>query len=232
MSEEEIINRLKLLGDQKNVINKKNKFGIVSSNALGIYMKDLNLLSKTIGKNSELAISLFESDYYEAKLLAGKIFKPKDLTMYLVRLWTQEFNNREICDTLSMGVYSKSTVAENIILEYSTKQTEYEKRAAFATLVSFCMADKKAPNAEFLKYLPILESSAVDDRIYVKKAVNWAIRSIGKCNIDLKIQVIAFCKELLLQQNTTTKWIAKDTLKELQDKNVRISDYPRSVYRI
>ena len=119
---------------------------------------------------------------------------PKDLTIDLVRLWTPDFNNWEICDTLSMGVYSKSTLAENIILEYSTKQTEYEKRVDFATLAAFCMADKKAPNTHFLKYLPILESSAVDDRIYVKKVVNWAIRSIGKRHIDLKMQVIAFVK--------------------------------------
>ena len=227
-----VLAKLEELKNPQKVIFKEKKFGIVCKNALGIYMKDLNEISKTLGKNSELAIALFETDIYEAKILAGKIFNPKDLTPTLVSKWTVEFNNWEICDTFSMGIYAKSQLAESIIFEYSSKEREFEKRSAFATLASYCMANKEAENSVYEKFFPLLLEASSDDRLYVRKAVNWALRSIGKRNVDLKAIAIRFSLHLLTLNIKSSDWIAKDAIKELKSKKVRMSDYPRRIYRV
>ncbi len=227
-----VIAKLEELKNPEKVIFKEKKFGIICKNALGIYMKDLNLIAKSIGKNSELAVALFETDMYEAKVLAGKIFNPIDLTPNLVSKWTVEFDNWEICDTFSMGIYAKSPLAESIILEYSSKVSEFEKRSAFATLAAYCMANKNGNNSTFERYFPLLEKAANDERLYVKKAVNWALRSIGKRNIDLKQKAISFSNSLLKLESKSAQWIARDALKELNSLNARVSDYPRSIYRM
>ena len=167
---EEILIELKKLQNPDKVQFKKEKFGIVSNNALGIYMKDLSALSRKIGKDSDLAIQLSRSHIYEAKILAAKVFRPKDLTIDLVNEWSAQFDNWEICDTYSMGVYAKSPLAEKVILNYCIKEDEFERRVAFATLAGFCSANKIADNTTFENYFSILKNAANDNRLYVKKS--------------------------------------------------------------
>lgn len=231
MNYEQIIARLHELAQPDKIDYKAKKFGVVSQNALGVYMKDIKALAKEIPTDNDLALRLFDSGIYEARLLCSKLFKPQDLTMELANKWVLVFDNWEICDSFSMGIYAKSPLAIPIIQAYATRSAEYEKRAAFATMAAYCMADKKAENDVFIAFLPMLEQAAGDERLYVKKAVNWALRSIGKRNVDLRQEAIA-CAERILELDTkAARWIAQDALKELTKEGVRSSDYPRSIYR-
>ncbi len=232
MTYNEIIQCLHDLKDADKVIFKQKKFGIISNNALGIYHKDLKVIAKTIGQDNELALQLFDSGIYEARLLCSKLFKPKDVTEELMEKWVKTFENWEICDSFCMGLFSKSNFALAKILEWSQRQPEFEKRAAFATLASYCMADKNSENQLFEQFFPIIKREANDDRLYVKKAVNWSLRSIGKRNIDLNRKAIDVANEILEFESKSAKWIAKNALIELKKETVRLSDYPRAIYRI
>lgn len=232
MTYEEIIAQLYELENQEKVIFKEKKFGIVSNNSLGIYHKDLRVIAKNVGKDSQLAIQLFDSNIYEARILCSKIFNPKELTENLMEKWVHTFENWEVCDSFCMGVFAKSNLALTKILEWSDRQPEFEKRAAFAIMAAYCMADKKSGNELFTQFFPLIQKAATDDRLYVKKAVNWALRNIGKRNIDLRNEAIKVSKELLRTDNKSAIWIAKNALSELEKGKIRMSDYPRNRYRI
>lgn len=227
----EILAHLKSIAEPEKIHFKEKKYGIVAKNALGIYMKDLKELVTEIPKDDQLALELFDSGIYEARLLCSKLFKPKNLTAELMEKWILVFDNWEICDSFSMTVFARSSFAVQKIHEWSNREPEFERRAAFATLAAYCMADKKAENAVFAGFFPLIEKAAADERNFVKKAVNWALRNIGKRNIDLNRQAIHVAKGLLEQDSKSAQWIAKDALRELEKEGVRMSDYPRHIYR-
>ena len=231
MTIEKILQKFNALANPEKVAFKAKKFGVIAHNSLGVYHKDLNQIAKEIGKNNELAVQLFDTEVYEARLLCSKIFRPKDVTESLMEYWTPHFSNWEICDSFSMGLYSKSPFAIRKINEWSSRKPEFEKRAAFATMASYCMADKKAGNEVYEAFFPLIKREAIDERLYVKKAVNWALRSIGKRNIDLNKKAIALAKEILQIDNKAAHWIAKDAIRELEGGKVNILDYPRAIYR-
>lgn len=231
MTYPEIIECLYDLKDVEKVIFKEKKFGIKSNNSLGIYHKELKIIAKEIGHDNELALQLFNSGIYEGRLLCSKMFKPKDVTESLMEKWVKTFENWEICDSFSMGLFSKTKFALAKILEWTEREPEFEKRAGFAIMASYCMADKTSENELFEEFFPIIKREAFDERLYVKKAVNWSLRNIGKRNIDLNRKAIETAYEILEFKNNSAKWIAKNALAELQKDNLRISDYPRTAYR-
>jgi len=219
------------LQDSDKVLFKQKKFGIISNNSLGIYHKDLKVIAKDIGKNNELALELFDSGVYEARLLCSKMFNPKDVTEELMEKWVKTFENWEVCDSFCMGLFSKSEFAVSKIIEWSKREPEFEKRAAFATLSSYCMADKKSDNKLFEQFFEIIKREANDERLYVKKAVNWSLRNIGKRNIDLNKKAIEVANEILNFGSKPAIWIAKDAIRQLEAESVSILDYPRHIYR-
>ena len=231
MTCKEIIEALYDLEDKDKVAFKAKKFGIISNNSLGIYHKDLKVMAKEIGVDNTLALQLFDSEIYEARLLCSKLFKPKDVTEELMEKWVKTFENWEICDSFCMGLFSKSNFALAKILEWSEREPEFEKRAAFATLASYCMADKTSDNNLFEQFFSIIKREAHDERLYVKKAVNWALRNLGKRNIDLNHKAIEVANDILEFESKSAQWIAKNALAELQKEGIRMSDYPRAIYR-
>ena len=231
MNYEEVIAKLYELQNPEKVTFKTQKFGITAHNSLGIYHKDLKLIAKEIGTNNKLALQLFDSGIYEARILCSKIFRPKDVTEDLLEKWVKTFENWEICDSFCMGIIAKSDFALAKILEWSKRKPEFEKRASFAIMAAYCMADKKSENELFEQFFPIIKREAHDGRLYVKKAVNWALRNIGKRNIDLNKKAIEVAEEILSLEYPSAKWIAKNALNELQKPNKRMSDYPRHIYR-
>ncbi len=227
----QIVKRLHELGDPDIAKYKQKKFGVISNNSLGIFQKELNTLAKEIGKDSDMGRALFETNIYEARVLCSKIFNPKELAVSDIKKWTPTFENWEICDSFSMAVYAKSPLALSIIDAHKSKENEFEKRTAFATMAAYCMADKKSGNDLFIGFFEYIIAASTDNRLYVKKAVNWALRSIGKRNVDLNKQAILVAESIAQQDDKSAKWIAADAVKELSNPNVRISDYPRSIYR-
>ena len=231
MTYKETIELLYALQNPEKVVFKERKFGIVSNNSLGIYHSELKKIAKEIGKDNELALQLFDSGIYEARILCSKIFKPKDVTVDLMEKWVKTFENWEVCDSFSMGLFAKSDFALPKILEWTKRKPEFEKRAGFTIIASYCMADKLSENDLFESLFPIIKREANDERIYVKKAVNWALRNIGKRNRDLNKKAILVAQKLLETESPTAKWIAKNALNELERDNIRMSDYPRAIYR-
>ncbi len=227
----EIINRLHQLSEPDKVAFKEKKYGIIANNSLGIYQKDIKELAKEIGKDSSLAIQLFDSGIYEARILCSKLFKPKELTEAIMEKWVKTFENWEICDSFSMGLFAKSEYAVSKAIEWSARSNEFEKRAGFAIMAAYCMANKKADNGVYESLLPIIIRESTDERNFVKKAVNWALRSIGKRNIDLNKSALQTAYKIAELDNKAAKWIAKDAIRELSGDKVNILDYPRSIYR-
>lgn len=230
MKLEEVLACLYDLQDKEVVRYKEKKFGVISHNSLGIYHRDLRIIAKEIGKNNDLALQLFDSGIYEARLLCSKIFNPKDLTSDLMEKWVVTFENWEICDSFCMGLFAKSQLAIDKIQNWTKRDAEFQKRAGFAIMAAYCMADKKADNAVFETFLPIIKREANDDRLYVRKAVNWALRSIGKRNSDLNVQAIQMAHEIVALDSKAAKWIGKDAIRKLELDTVNILNYPRSLY--
>ncbi|MEX0275294.1 MAG: DNA alkylation repair protein [Flavobacteriaceae bacterium] len=231
MTYDQIIAALKKQADPQKIGFKEKKFGIVSHQALGIYHRDLKELARKIPKDDELALQLFESNIYEARLLCSKIFNPKNLTEDLMDQWTRTFGNWEICDSFCMGLFAKSQYAIPRALAWTKREREFEKRAGFATIAALCMADKEAGNEVFEQFFPLIERESTDERQYVKKAVNWALRNIGKRNVDLHASAISIANRLVNTNDRTAQWIAKNALSELGKDKLRMSDYPRKIYR-
>lgn len=231
MNVKEVIQKLERLADTNKIDLKEKKFGIISNNSLGIYHKDLKELAKKIGQNNQLALDLFDSGIYEAKILCSKIYNPNDISEELMEKWVKTFENWEICDSFCMGFFVKSKYALLKLEEWSKSEKEFIKRASFTIMASYGFANKNDSNKIFERFLEIIEREVNDDRIYVKKAVNWALRNIGKRNTDLNKKAVLSANRILQNQNKAAQWIAKNALKELEQKNPKILDYPREFYR-
>ncbi len=225
MKFEDVIQRLEGLKDTEKIRVKREKFGIDANNSLGIYHKDLKVIA------NELAIQLFESGIYEARILCSKMFRPADITEHLMEKWVRTFENWEICDSFCMGLFAKSVFAQQKILEWTSREREFEKRAGFVIMAAYCMADKVADNEIFEQFFPIIEREVTDNRLYVKKAVNWALRNMGKRNPDLKIMAITVSNRILLIDSKPAKWIARNALSELGKPTVNMLNYPRPLYK-
>jgi len=228
----QVMKRLEDLAEPEKILFKQKKFGITANNALGIYQKDLKLIAKEIGRNNKLALELYSTGVYEARLLCSRLYDPALITKSQMNQWTADFENWEICDSFCMGFYTNSRYAIEKALQWSSNKNEFTKRAAFAIMAAYGFADKKASNDVFEQFFPIIEREACDERLYVKKAVNWALRNIGKRNIDLKQQAIAVAEKILKLDNKTATWIAKDALREFSKPTLNVLDYPRSIYRL
>jgi len=231
MNLEAVIEKLEGLADSEKVRIKREKFGIVANNSLGVYQKELKVLAKEIGHDNELAIQLFETGIYEARILCSKILKPAEITENLMEVWVKTFENWEICDSFCMGLFAKSEFAQKKIFEWTLRDSEFEKRAGFVIIAAYCMADKNSGNEIFEQFFPLFEREATDNRLYVKKAVNWALRNIGKRNVDLNNAAIIVANRISMLESKSAKWIASNALSELGKYNVNILDYPRSLYR-
>lgn len=231
MTVDQILSELRLIGSPTVARKKAEKFNINAKNTLGLYQRDINVLVKKLPKDPELAIALFDTEIYEARIICGKLFPPGQLTRQLADAWVATFDNWEICDTFSMKIFARSSLAELLIRVWAVHEELWVKRAAYATIAGLCSADKKSDNHFFLQFLPIIEQGALDNRHYVKMGVSWALRSIGKRNIDLKTKSIELGQKLAHADSASAQWVGRDVLKELNQPDVRISDYPRAIYR-
>ena len=171
----EILEELKSLSSSEIKAFKAKKFGIDCDNSWGVYQKDLSALAKKTGKNTNIGIQLFDTGNYDARLLCAKVCKPKEITEIQMDEWITHFNTWEICDSFCMQLFKFHPLAVQKAIEWSKRKREFEKRAGFVLMATYGFADKKASNKVFEQFFPILIEHANDDRIYVKKAINWAL---------------------------------------------------------
>lgn len=213
-NQNKILKKLKSFGNQKNR-ESMERFGINIENSYGAPIPAIRKIAKQIGKNHELAINLWHTKVHEARILASIIAEPKKLTEKQMEEWVKDFNSWDICDQVCMNLFDKVAIAYKKAGEWSARYDEFEKRAGFALMATLAVHDKNAPDKNFIKFLPIIIRKSGDERNFVKKAVNWALRQIGKRNIELNKLAIKTAEKMQKIDSKTAKWIAIDALREL-----------------
>ena len=191
------------------------RFAIPSDHAYGVSMKDIKALGRTIGCNHALAAALWETEVYEARMLASFVGDPEKLTPAEMDRWCKDFDNWAFCDALSFNLFDRSPHAWSKVAEWSKRRKEFEKRTAFALLWSLTVHDKRAGDDQFIRGLALIEEAAADERNFVKKAVNMALRAIGKRNRVLNTAAVAVAQRLANSKDPTERWVGKDALREL-----------------
>lgn len=214
MNYQEIIKRLKSLPNPKNVEGMA-RFGINPKNTFGISIPDLRKLAKQIGKDHNLALQLWKSGYHEARILAGTIDESNKVMDSQMDSWVKDFDSWDVCDQVVSSLFDKTPFAYKKAFEWSKRKEEFVKRAGYVMMAALSVHDKKASDEKLMKFFPIIKRGATDERNFVKKAVNWALRQIGKRNANLQKKASILAKELSISVNKTSRWIGNDALREL-----------------
>jgi 3-methyladenine DNA glycosylase AlkD len=214
-----VIEILKNNGTEKNIEGMR-RFAIFTEKTFGNNSPFILDLAKHIGKNHELALELWETGYHEARFLACLIADPKKADNELIEKWVHDFNNWAICDSVCGKYFEKTEFALSKIIEWAESDKEYVKRASFALIAWVAVHKKKLRNEDFDIYLELIIKHADDERKYVYKAVNWALRQIGKRNITMAHKSLEICQQILNQypQSKSARWIVIDTKRELVSK--------------
>ncbi len=209
----EILAWLKRRGTKRNREGMA-RYAIVAPKVFGVSVGALRQLGKRYGKDHELALALWETGWYEARMLAAFVEDPKIVTPAQMDRWTRDFDNWAICDTMCFHLYDKTPHAWNKIEKWSGQRGEFVKRAGFALLASVALHGKSAPDAPFLKSLKLVEREATDERNFVKKGVNWALRGIGGRNEKLFAAASDVGTRLASSDDSTARWVGKDALRQ------------------
>jgi len=210
-----VLSRLKKLYNPKNVAGMA-RFGSKPKNAYGIAIPVLRKMAKGAGKDHGLALGLWDSGIHEARILASMVDEPEKVTSSQMDEWASGFDSWDVCDQVCMNLFGETGLAWKKVYEWAGRDEEFVKRAAFALIAVLAWHDKEAPDSEFEKFLPLIRREAADERNFVKKAVNWALRHIGKRNVALNVKAIAAAKGIARIDSKAARWIAADALRELQ----------------
>lgn len=222
MKVEDVVQTLEKMSNPE-IVEGMKKFGITPKRAYGISIPDLRKLAKEIGKNHLLAQELWEIDTRETRILATMIDDPEEVTEEQMERWVRDFDYWEICDQCCANLFSKTRFAYRKAVEWSSRDEEFVKRAGFVLMARLALADKKAGDKVFEEFLSVVKREAIDgydERHYVKKAVSWALRQIGKRNIYLNKKAIGIAKEIGRVDSRIARWIASDALRELTSEAV------------
>lgn len=191
------------------------RFGIEAKNGLGISMPSIRLLARTIMKDHDLALQLWETEIHEARILASLVDVPQKVTYDQIIFWTEDFYSWDLCDQVIGNLFIKTDYPLVLAIPLTERHEEFVKRAGFVMMAAMAIHRKEMKDAAFLPFLDQIEKMSDDSRNFVKKAVNWALRQIGKRNPTLKKACIETAERILLQDYSSARWIAKDALREL-----------------
>ncbi len=216
----EILRRLKSLSDP-DAVKGMARFGISPGRVYGVSIPDLRRMAREIGTDHPLAEKLWSSGIRDARILASMIDNPDEVTAEQMERWVQDFDSWDVCDQCCNNLFGRTDFAYQKAVDWSSRDEEYVKRAGFVLMACLAVHDKKAKNEMFLKFLPLITEEAVDDRNFVKKAVNWALRQIGKRNRDLNEKATKTAMEIQQLSSKSAKWIASDALRELKSGSVQ-----------
>lgn len=216
---EDILAELKAAGSARNREGMA-RYGINVERAFGMPLPPIRRIAKRIGKDHELARRLWGSGWHEAQILAFTIDDPKQVTKYQMNTWARDFDSWDITDLCCVHLFRKTPFAHEIAVKWCGRKAEFVKRAGFAMIATLAVHDKKADDAVFKAYLSLIEREAPDERNFVKKAVNWALRQIGKRNRRLNKLAIAAARRIDKQDTRPARWIAKDAIRELTSEKI------------
>lgn len=216
----QLLKQLQALSNPKNVEGMA-RFGINPQKALGIAIPDLRRIAKTNGKNHLLAQELWATAIHEARILATMMDTPAEVTEEQMERWVVDFDSWDVCDQCCGNLFDRTPFAYRKALEWSRRKEEFVRRAGFVLMASLAVHDKGANDKQFEKFLPAIRRASNDERNFVKKAVNWALRQIGKRNLYLNEQARATARELQNQDSRAAQWVAAGALRELESAAVQ-----------
>ena len=220
MTLEGILNILKSQANMDNVAGMA-RFGINPDMTLGVSIPALRKLAKQIGRDHRIAQELWDSGIHEARILAGFVDDPKLVTEAQLEAWVAGFDSWDVCDQVCAGLFDATPFAWNKAVEWTARPEEFVKRAGFVLMAALAVHDKKAADDRFIAFLPLIARESNDARNFVRKAVNWALRGIGKRNRALNQVAIQTARDLQVLDSKTARWIAADALRELSSDAVQ-----------
>ena len=197
------------------------RYGIIAPKAFGVSVGDIKQLSKRLGSDHELALALWDTGWYEARMLAPFVDEPEKVTAAQMNQWARDFDNWAVCDHACFHLFDRTPHAWRKIEQWSVRRDEFVKRAAFALLASVALHDKRAADEPFLDSLALIERAAPDERNFVKKGVSWALRLVGRRNRALNAASIETARRLIDSPHDAARWIGRDALRELTGAVVR-----------
>jgi 3-methyladenine DNA glycosylase AlkD len=214
-----LINKMRAMADPEALAGKA-RYGINIENSLGLRMPQIRGLAREIGRDHALALELWQTGIVDARILAPLIAEKKKIDDDLMENWVTDFASWDVCDQCCINLFRHHATAFNKVEAWAAREEEYVRRAGFALLATLAVHKKQEPDQTFINLFPLIQRYAFDDRNFVKKAVNWALRQIGKRNKALNLAAIDACERIKSQNTPAARWIASDALRELQDKKI------------
>lgn len=220
MEYDTVINRIKALADPE-AVKGMARYGINPNNNFGVSITELRKIAKETGKDHELAQRLWATGIHDSRLLATIIDEPAKITKEQMDSWVKDFDSWDICDGCCIHLFRKTPFAYDKAREWSQREEEFVKRAGFALITTLAVHDKKQTDEEFIKFLPLIKRGASDNRNFVKKAVNWALRQIGKRSLYLHKPALAMAYKIKAMDSASARWIANNAIRELTSEAVQ-----------
>ncbi len=220
MNYDDIIQKLRTLSNSK-AIEGMARFGITPQKTFGVSIPNLRRIAQVAGRNRNLAQKLWASDIRETRILASMIDELKEVTEKQMERWVKDFDYWEICDQCCMNLFEKTRFAYKKAEEWSQREEEFVKRAGYVLMARLAVSDKKTEDSQFEKFIPLIKRGSTDHRNLVKKAVNWALRQIGKRNLNLNKKAIKVAEEIQKIDSKAAKWISSDAIRELKSMPVQ-----------
>ena len=209
-----ILQKLKTHGSREN-IEGMARFGITTERRLGVSVPEMRRIARECGKDHPLSIRLWNSGIPEARIVASMIADPSEMTAAEMDRWVSEFDSWDVCDQVCMNLFERTPFAGKKIRQWSRREEEFVRRAAYTLIACLAWHDKDAPDVVFTGFLPIIKRGATDERNFVKKSVNWALRNIGKRNPRLNRAAVSTAKEISRLDSKSARWIGADAIREL-----------------
>lgn len=216
----EVVAELRRLGRPVD-LDAMARYGISGREILGVRGPDIKMLARRLGRDHALARALWRTGIFEARLLAAMVEEPGKVTGAQMERWAKDFDSWAVCDTVCLYLFDRTALAYDKVVEWSTRDEEYVKRAAFALMAVLAVHDKDAPDSTFKAFLPMIARESVDERKYAKKGVNWALRQIGKRNRALNEAAIKTGVKISRKNSRAARWVASDALRELRSEAVQ-----------
>ena len=220
MQYKDIIKKFESLSDPE-AVKGMARFGINPGNTYGVSIPNLRKIARETGKDHALAQQLWTSGIHEARILASMVDEPEKVTEAQMESWVKDFDSWDVCDQCCSNLFDKTKFAHRKATEWSVREEEFVKRAGFTLMATLAVHDKKAADEDFLKFLPVIKRESADNRNFVKKAVNWALRQIGKRNLNLNKMAIRTAEEIQQVDSKSARWIAADAIRELTSEVVQ-----------
>jgi 3-methyladenine DNA glycosylase AlkD len=216
----DVVRTLERLGDRSR-LEGMARFGIDTTRAVGVTVTELRRFARDLGHDHELAAALWASGVHEARLLASLVDEPAMVSEAQMDAWVADLDSWDVCDGVCGNLFDRTPFALDKAVEWSSREPEFQKRAAFAVMASAAVHRKDLPDAAFASLLPVIRAQATDERNYVKKAVSWALRQIGKRSSGLNSRAVRTAERIERIDSRAARWVARDALRELRSDAVQ-----------